>query len=80
MRVPDREVVNEAVEIEKASGRPTVVNAVCRTALFCLKTPKKGWRLLYSVCSTEPDEGEEVLNEFLKTAEDFRIIDAEAVF
>jgi 16S rRNA (cytosine967-C5)-methyltransferase len=32
-------------------------------------------RLVYSVCSTEPEEGEQVVGEFLKTSEDFRIID-----
>ena len=38
-------------------------------------------RLVYSVCSTEPEEGEEVVKEFLKTAPDFRIIeDVQAEF
>ncbi len=32
-------------------------------------------RLVYSVCSTEPEEGEQVVREFLKTAKDFRIIE-----
>ena len=32
-------------------------------------------RLVYSVCSTEPEEGEQVVREFLKTATDFRIIE-----
>jgi 16S rRNA (cytosine967-C5)-methyltransferase len=32
-------------------------------------------RLVYSVCSTEPEEGEQVIREFLKTATDFRIIE-----
>jgi 16S rRNA (cytosine967-C5)-methyltransferase len=32
-------------------------------------------RLVYSVCSTEPEEGEEVVREFLKTSTDFRIIE-----
>jgi 16S rRNA (cytosine967-C5)-methyltransferase len=41
---------------------------------------KAGGRLVYSVCSLEPEEGEEVAAEFLKTAAEFRIIDAEAVF
>ena len=40
---------------------------------------KKNGRLVYSVCSLEPEEGEEVAAEFLKTAAEFRIIDAEAV-
>ncbi len=32
-------------------------------------------RLVYSVCSIEPEEGEQVIREFLKTASDFRIIE-----
>ncbi|MEJ2683869.1 MAG: 16S rRNA (cytosine(967)-C(5))-methyltransferase RsmB [Candidatus Sulfobium sp.] len=32
--------------------------------------------MVYSVCSIEPEEGEHVINDFLKTAADFRIIDA----
>ncbi|RPI36062.1 MAG: RsmB/NOP family class I SAM-dependent RNA methyltransferase, partial [Nitrospiraceae bacterium] len=32
-------------------------------------------RLVYSVCSIEPEEGEQVIREFLKTAGDFRIIE-----
>jgi 16S rRNA (cytosine967-C5)-methyltransferase len=41
---------------------------------------KAGGRLVYSVCSLEPEEGEEVAAEFLKTAAEFRIIDGEAAF
>lgn len=37
--------------------------------------------LVYSVCSTEPEEGEQVIREFLKTSTDFRIIeDVESEF
>jgi len=32
-------------------------------------------KLVYSVCSIEPEEGEQVVLEFLKTATDFRIIE-----
>ena len=32
-------------------------------------------KLVYSVCSIEPEEGEQVVREFLKTAKDFRIIE-----
>jgi len=39
---------------------------------------KKDGLIVYSVCSTEPEEGEEVLGEFLKTSEEFRIINADA--
>jgi 16S rRNA (cytosine967-C5)-methyltransferase len=41
---------------------------------------KKGGTLVYSVCSTEPEEGEEAVREFLKTAADFRIIDTDVTF
>jgi len=36
---------------------------------------KPGGTIVYSVCSTEPEEGEEVVKEFLKDSEDFYIID-----
>lgn len=36
---------------------------------------KEGGILTYAVCSTEPEEGEQVANKFLKTADEFRIID-----
>jgi 16S rRNA (cytosine967-C5)-methyltransferase len=38
---------------------------------------KKKGVLVYSVCSTEPEEGEDVIKEFLKTERDFRIINDE---
>jgi 16S rRNA (cytosine967-C5)-methyltransferase len=41
---------------------------------------KKDGTLVYSVCSTEPEEGEETVNEFLKAAPDFRMIDTEVTF
>ncbi|MBI5102186.1 MAG: 16S rRNA (cytosine(967)-C(5))-methyltransferase RsmB [Nitrospirae bacterium] len=37
---------------------------------------KKGGTIVYSVCSIEPEEGEEVIKGFLKTNGDFGIIDA----
>ena len=41
---------------------------------------KRGGTLVYSVCSMEPEEGEETVNEFLKAAPDFRMIDTEVTF
>ena len=38
---------------------------------------KKGGRMVYSVCSTEPDEGEDVIEEFLNKYRDFFIIKAD---
>lgn len=51
-----------------------------QTALLCsaAKLLKQKGVIVYSVCSTEPEEGEDVVNHFLKTNEDFRIIDAES--
>jgi len=39
---------------------------------------KKGGTLVYAVCSTEPEEGEQVIDNFLKTNPEFRIIEADA--
>lgn len=41
---------------------------------------KTGGIMVYSVCSTEPEEGEEVIKEFLKESPDFYIIDASLPF
>ena len=41
---------------------------------------KKNGILVYSVCSTEPEEGEEAVSEFLKTAKEMSIIDADSVY
>jgi 16S rRNA (cytosine967-C5)-methyltransferase len=37
-------------------------------------------RIGYAVCSIEPEEGEDVIREFLKTSGEFRIIDADQEF
>jgi 16S rRNA (cytosine967-C5)-methyltransferase len=42
------------------------------------KLLKENGRLVFSVCSTEPEEGEQVVKDFLKTEREFCIIDAEA--
>ena len=44
------------------------------------KMLKPGGSMVYSVCSTEPEEGEEVVNEFLKDSADFYIIDSSLPF
>ena len=41
---------------------------------------KKGGRLVYSVCSTDPLEGEMVVQDFLKTSGNFRIIEPDQKF
>jgi 16S rRNA (cytosine967-C5)-methyltransferase len=41
---------------------------------------RKGGRLVYSVCSIEPEEGETVIQDFLKTSGEFRIIEADRKF
>ncbi|HYA26408.1 MAG TPA: 16S rRNA (cytosine(967)-C(5))-methyltransferase RsmB [Thermodesulfovibrionales bacterium] len=41
---------------------------------------RRGGVLVYSVCSTEPEEGEEVIKEFLKDSRDFYIIDTTLSF
>jgi 16S rRNA (cytosine967-C5)-methyltransferase len=41
---------------------------------------RPGGILVYSVCSTEPEEGEEVVKEFLKDSGDFYIIDTTLPF
>lgn len=41
---------------------------------------KPGGSIVYSVCSTEPEEGEEVVKEFLKDSEDFYIINTTLPF
>jgi len=41
---------------------------------------RPGGRLVYSVCSIEPEEGEEPVNGFLKADSEFGIIDADAGF
>jgi|MudIll2142460700_1097286.scaffolds.fasta_scaffold02841_7 16S rRNA (cytosine967-C5)-methyltransferase len=44
------------------------------------KMLKPGGSIVYSVCSTEPEEGEQVVKEFLKDSEDFYIIDTTIPF
>jgi 16S rRNA (cytosine967-C5)-methyltransferase len=44
------------------------------------KMVKPGGSIVYSVCSTEPEEGEEVVKEFLKDSADFYIIDTALPF
>ncbi len=41
---------------------------------------RRDGRLVYSVCSIEPEEGEQVIRDFLKTTDEFRIIEADQEF
>jgi len=41
---------------------------------------REGGRIVYAVCSIEPEEGEDVIQEFLKTTGEFRMIDADQEF
>jgi 16S rRNA (cytosine967-C5)-methyltransferase len=41
---------------------------------------RDGGKIVYSVCSIEPEEGEHVIQDFLKTSGEFRIIDADQEF
>jgi 16S rRNA (cytosine967-C5)-methyltransferase len=41
---------------------------------------KKGGRLVYSVCSPDPLEGDNVVQDFLKTSEEFRMIEPDREF
>lgn len=41
---------------------------------------REGGRIVYSVCSIEPEEGEQVIGNFLKTTDEFRIIEADQEF
>lgn len=41
---------------------------------------RKDGLLVYSVCSLEPEEGEEVIRDFLKTEDEFRIIETDQEF
>jgi 16S rRNA (cytosine967-C5)-methyltransferase len=45
-----------------------------RMLVYASRLLRPGGTLLYSTCSTEPEEGEEVVTEFLKTSEEFYII------
>lgn len=48
--------------------------------LSASKLLKPGGVMVYSVCSTEPEEGEEVVEEFLKESAEFYIIDTDLPF
>ncbi len=73
-RNPDIKYRRKAKDLDEYRARQVqLLRAVSRLL-------KEGGRLVYSVCSIEPEEGEQVINEFLKTSQEFRIIDAEASF
>lgn len=54
-----------------SSNRARQVGLLKTASFFLAETG----RLVYSVCSTEPEEGEQVVLEFLKTSANFRIIE-----
>jgi 16S rRNA (cytosine967-C5)-methyltransferase len=68
----------------KYRRRPHDVREFMKKQLDMLRTAanmlKPGGSIVYSVCSTEPEEGEEVVKEFLKDSEDFYIIDTTIPF
>jgi len=73
-RNPDikyRHVLQDIVEFGKKQSR--LLTAV---APFL----RAGGRIVYSVCSIEPEEGEQVIGDFLKTTDEFRIIEADQEF
>ncbi len=73
-RNPDvkyRHTLKDIVEFgKKQTGLLTAVAALLR----------KGGRIVYSVCSIEPEEGEQVISDFLKTTDEFRIIEPDQEF
>ncbi len=71
---PDVKYRHDAKDLLEYKSRQT---ALLHSASRFLK---EGGRLVYSVCSTEPEEGEAAVNDFLKTAQDFRIIDTDVPF
>ncbi len=70
---------NPDVKYRHKPGDLAVFRARQTELLGCVSRllTEKG-RLAYAVCSTEPEEGEEAVREFLKSAGDFRIIQAVA--
>ncbi len=73
-RNPDvkyRHALKDIVEFGKKQS--SLLNAVAPLL-------RRGGRIVYSVCSMEPEEGEKVIRDFLKTTDEFRIIDADQEF
>lgn len=68
-RNPDIKYKHKAKDLAQYSSKQKEL------LLSASKHLRKNGMLVYSVCSTEPEEGEDVINEFLKTAHDFSIID-----
>jgi 16S rRNA (cytosine967-C5)-methyltransferase len=73
-RNPDVKYRHSPIELQRFHS----AQAALMTRVSRLLRP--GGVLVYAVCSSEPEEGEEVIAGFLKTSGDFRIIDADAPF
>jgi 16S rRNA (cytosine967-C5)-methyltransferase len=71
---PDIKYRHKAADLERFGS---LQSRLLRSAAIHLK--EKGM-MVYSVCSTEPEEGEKTVNDFLKTRDDFRIIKADPNF
>lgn len=68
-RNPDVKYRHKRKDLEKFKEKQT------RMLVSAAGLLRPGGTLLYCTCSTEPEEGEEVVAEFLKTSEEFYIIE-----
>lgn len=74
-------VIRKNPDVRYRRSRKDLALFHCRQSDLLLKAAallRAGGTLVYSVCSMEPEEGEEVIKEFLKANENFRIIEDSA--